>query len=324
VTRKKERAEILTSVEISTRMSDKRELLVELKSGKSRPVVAGTPVLSSARSPWQGLLLEQHELVPFESNDVCCLNNLIFLHQAEAMTLEWKQGGQYRSIPILPNQISVLPAQLGYSARSTHAGGHFLMLSLEPRILAYAAYEFADPNRLELALTLGANDSFIQAMCLALHAEAQAGAPGGRLYSDSLGTALAVHLVQKYSLQAPRTREYNGGLAKYQLRRAVDFIHENLDKDVSLNALASAVGISPYHFARLFKQSTGLAPHQYLLRCRVERARHLFLSSEASIADIAVRLGFCDQSHLASHFKRVYGVTPKKFQREMISRKIEA
>ncbi|HKQ40341.1 MAG TPA: helix-turn-helix transcriptional regulator, partial [Verrucomicrobiae bacterium] len=82
-------------------------------------------------------------------------------------------------------------------------------------------------------------------------------------------------------------------------------------------SLAGAAGLSPFHFARLFKRSTGLSPHQYVLRCRVERARGLLMRSKASIAEVAVEVGFCDQSHLAAHFKRVYGVSPKAFLQQV-------
>lgn len=301
---------------------DKRELIIELKTGKNRPAVARDPLLSSANTKWQGILLEHHRVLPFENKDVCTLNNIVVLHLAASLTLEWKEDGPFRQIRILPNQVTIVPAQMAHSARTSDSRGEFVLVSLEQRFLAYAASEHVDPDRLELMPVQGGNDALIEGICSALQAEAHAGAPGGRLYSDALGTALAAHLVQNYSVQQSGLKDVQGGLAKYQLRRAIDFIHDNLEKDISLNVLASAVGISPFHFARLFKQSTGLAPHQYLLRCRVERARRMLVGSDASIADIAVRLGFCDQSHLALHFKRVYGVTPKKFLREMSTRKI--
>ena len=74
--------------------------------------------------------------------------------------------------------------------------------------------------------------------------------------------------------------------------------------------------MSPSYFSRLFKQSTGYAPHQYVIRCRVERAKKLLLQEKLTIADIAYSLGFAHQSHLNRHFKRLVGVTPKKFRQQ--------
>jgi AraC family transcriptional regulator len=90
-----------------------------------------------------------------------------------------------------------------------------------------------------------------------------------------------------------------------------------LEHDISLAALAASIDLSPYHFARLFKQSTGLTPHQFVIRRRLQKAKELLLAQHA-IADVAIRAGFCGQSHLASHFKRWYGVTPRAFQQQML------
>jgi AraC family transcriptional regulator len=305
-------------------MLDDRELVLELRTGKSRPGIARAPILSSAKLPWQGILLEHHEVQPFENDDVSCLNNVIVLQRSAPITVEWKREGQYRPLRFQPGQITILPAEMPHSARSQDHEGSFLTLSVQQRLLAYATCDFTDLDRLELAPVLGTNDPLIEGICLTFQKEAAEGAPNGRLYTDSLTTALALHLVQKYAASQPRPREYRGGLQKHQLRSALDFINANLEKDISLASISTVVGISPYHFARLFKQSTGLAPHQYLLRSRVERARQMLLRSQGEIAEIAVGVGFCDQSHFTRHFKRVIGVTPKKFVREMGVRKPSA
>lgn len=122
---------------------------------------------------------------------------------------------------------------------------------------------------------------------------------------------LAVHLLKHYSATQKTKREWKGDLPKYKLRRVIDYIQAYLERDLSLNDLATLAQMSPHHFARLFKQSTGFTPHQYVIHSRVERAKQLLLQGKLTIAQVAYAVGFAHQSHLNRHFKRWLGVTPK-------------
>ncbi|URD53853.1 helix-turn-helix transcriptional regulator [Chroococcidiopsis sp. CCNUC1] len=75
--------------------------------------------------------------------------------------------------------------------------------------------------------------------------------------------------------------------------------------------------LSPYHFAHLFKESTNTSPHQYLIRCRIERAKELIVMSDLPLATIAQTVGFASQGHFTYHFKRCVGVTPKVFSQRL-------
>jgi AraC family transcriptional regulator len=127
----------------------------------------------------------------------------------------------------------------------------------------------------------------------------------------SAATFLAVHLLQNYTTRKSSIREYEGGLPQQKLKQAIDYIQEHLAQQIFLNELANDLGISRYYFCRLFKQSTGLSPHQYVIQQRVERAKQLLVQGKMSIANIAQACGFTHQSHLNRHFKRLTGVTPK-------------
>ena len=98
------------------------------------------------------------------------------------------------------------------------------------------------------------------------------------------------------------------------LERVREYVEEHLGDDLALAALAGAVGLSPYHFARLFRASTGLSPHQYVLRRRVERARLLLAATDRSLAAIAQDVGFASGSHLATHVRRLLGVPPSRLR----------
>jgi AraC family transcriptional regulator len=106
------------------------------------------------------------------------------------------------------------------------------------------------------------------------------------------------------------------GLTRIQLNHAVDYMEENLDKPLALLDVARAVGLGVSQFARRFKQATGSAPHQYLMRCRVERARRLLVETNNAIAEIAFACGFAHQEHLTRVFRRLTGDTPARFRRD--------
>lgn len=92
----------------------------------------------------------------------------------------------------------------------------------------------------------------------------------------------------------------------------IDYIDAHLDCDLTVATLAAIAQVSPSYFSNLFKQSTGLSPHQYVIRCRIDRAKQL-LRQGMSIAEIAYSLGFTHQSHFSHHFKRLVGSSPKVF-----------
>jgi AraC family transcriptional regulator len=110
-------------------------------------------------------------------------------------------------------------------------------------------------------------------------------------------------------------RGFRGGLPGRKLRAVLEYIHQHLVTNLTLRDLAAVAHLSPYHFARLFKISTGLPPRQYIIGRRVERAKQLLRGDDdLTLAQVAARAGFCDQGHFTRHFKRLVGVTPKRFR----------
>jgi transcriptional regulator GlxA family with amidase domain len=104
------------------------------------------------------------------------------------------------------------------------------------------------------------------------------------------------------------------GLSRECLRRAVRFIHDNIDAKLHWNQIAGAAGLAPFSFGRSFKLATGLTPHQYVIRCRMRKAMSLLVNSEQSICDIALDVGCSCQSHLTTLFRKHNGITPAAFR----------
>ena len=128
-------------------------------------------------------------------------------------------------------------------------------------------------------------------------------------------TVLAVHLIRHVLAPRQPARGPDGALPRGRLRAVVDFIESNLDAAPTLERMAAVARLSPYHFARQFKAATGLPPHQYVITRRVERAKELLQAgTELSLAQVAARAGFSDQSQFYHHFRRLVGVTPGRFR----------
>jgi transcriptional regulator of acetoin/glycerol metabolism/AraC-like DNA-binding protein len=106
----------------------------------------------------------------------------------------------------------------------------------------------------------------------------------------------------------------HGGLSPAAMRRVREYVDAHLGGSMDLATLAGVAGVSIHHFARGFKQSAGITPHHYLTQKRVERAQDLLGSTDLSLSEIAVAVGFSDQSHLARHFRQMLGVTPGQFR----------
>lgn len=101
-----------------------------------------------------------------------------------------------------------------------------------------------------------------------------------------------------------------GGLSPAMQNRVCEFIESHLCEKISLEELSSMAGLSPHHFARAFQQSLGAPPHRYLLRRRLEHVEKMLQDTQLPVAEIALSLGFADQSHLTRHFRRMTGMSP--------------
>lgn len=137
---------------------------------------------------------------------------------------------------------------------------------------------------------------------------------GNPLFAETLATSLAMHVVSKYGRDHSQVTSARGGLGRGPLAAVVDYIHENPGRELCVKDLAEIAGVSLSHFIRTFHQTTGVPPHQYLLRTRLNRAKELLRQTRHSIADIARMTGFSGQSHFTKHFGRFAGVTPRRYR----------
>lgn len=207
--------------------------------------------------------------------------------------------------------IAIIPADVAQRCTWTTTA-EFAILAIPPALLKQVGQDWVNADRIELIPRfMSEQDALLQGIFSAVKDELESGKIGGNLLIDSLKTTLAIHLLRNYCTTQPKPSSADG-LSSSTLQRVTEYVHEYLNQDIKLIELAAIAQISPYHFLRLFKQKTGVTPHQYILQQRIKQAKHLLQHSELSIADIATRVGFCDQSHLTRCFKRIVGMTPKQ------------
>lgn len=149
-------------------------------------------------------------------------------------------------------------------------------------------------------------ESIVQTMCR----EVKAGAPTGRLFAESLSLALVTYAVERVPPSKLRVR---GGLSEEQCRRIRGYIRDRLHQDLSLVELSSLVGLRPRQFSTLFRRAFGTTAHRYIIAQRVAEAARMLGSGDDNLAGIALRIGFCSQSHFTAAFRQAFGVTPGRY-----------
>jgi AraC family transcriptional regulator len=280
------------------------------------PLVPVVPAAVSHRLGWAGLEAAQFsDLADSEFERPPLTHHTLILFTGPPDALDLRYEGVKRHRPPPRASVSVVPAGIPTWVR-WRGFKSSLHVFLEPGLLTrVAAEEFGlDPARWVLPPLDALDHPHLRAAMSAVDAELTAGGAGGPLAAESLANVLAVHLIRY--LTAPRRLERgrDGALPRARLRAVVEYVEEHLAGCPTLAQMAAVVRLNPYHFARQFKAATGLPPHQYLLTRRVERAKELLQAgADLSLAEVALHAGFSDQSQFSRHFKRLVGVTPRRF-----------
>jgi len=273
-------------------------------------------VLSSFGTKWNDVVVEQHHFPSSEMADLMYKQHVIVINLGHSMTCEYKKEGQFRRFFKTRGAISFFPSRQPFFLRSKLERGVFanvLFLALDPVFVSRVAerLEF-DTDRIELTEQRRSADPTLHYIAMALRAGVQSDDALNRMYGEGLSTALAAHLLREYGTATLKPKIGNGGLTREKLVRAVEYIQDQLDTELTVSGIAQAVGMSPNYFGKLFKESTGQAPHQYIVEARVKKAKELLTTGKFTISEAAHRVGFVDQSHLTRHFKRVFGLPPKR------------
>jgi AraC family transcriptional regulator len=273
-------------------------------------------VLSSVGTKWNDVVVEQHHFPSGELADVMFKRHVIAINIGHSLTNEFKIEGRFQRVFKERGANSFFPSHQPFFLRLKVERGVFasvLFLALDPVFVSRVAEGLElGADRIELIEKRGGTDPTLQHIAMALRAGVQTGDAHDRMYGEGLSTALAAHLLREYGAAPIRPKRQYGGLPRAKLVRAIEYIRDRLDADLTVSGIARAVGMGPDHFAKLFKESTGQSPYRYVVEARARKAKELLSTGKFTISEAAHLVGFVDQSHLTRHFKRVFGLPPKR------------
>ena len=291
------------------------------------------PYLSSSAAGWGGLLAEAFclplEMEGYMSPPETDITLTLFTGgELRAEKREVRAQYSWMSVDLHPGDLMLatgtnLPYEVRWRSLSSTPTTEF-DLHISRDLLVRTVEELAggDATHLMLVEQGAFQDPLLTQIALALWRELEEGAPTGKLFAQCATQMLILQFLRHHTAAGKvvtATLESSHTLTAQQLHRVTAYIRDHSGQDLTLEVLAQQTGFSPYHFARLFRQTTGETPHQCVRRERLAHAQRLLKSSKLSLAQVAVESGFADQSYLTRVFKRALNVTPAAYRRECLS-----
>ncbi len=238
-------------------------------------------------------------------------NLFVAIHSGRSVYMACQRGGQKHRGLLVHGDIDIVPPYTP-SIWEPQDKDTALILSLDALLLEEVAQDsgiYAD--RLEFVNRFQIRDPQMEKIGWAFQSEMESSYAGGRVFFDSLSTALAACLVARHSSRARSTVTPKGGMGGRRLRQVLSYIEDNLARDLSLSQIAEVAGVSVSHCKMIFRQDMGVPVHQYIIQRRVERAKVLLHEGKLGVSEIARDTGFAHHSHLATHMRRLLGASPK-------------
>ena len=287
---------------------------------RRRPAPA-TLLFSSAHPPWSGLLLERHAVSEGHASSLLWGVPHVVLIEESPVDIEYRALGRGHHFVAEPGSITVWPGGYETAPHTWAAAGPCQSVSavLAGPTLERLAQGDEHLAGAALAPQRAIRDPQLATLLRAMEAEVRAGCPAGALYGEALSVALAAYVTGRYSISRETPPPPRGALARPQLRWVLDYVHAHLGSSLSLAELAGVAGFSPQHFSMAFRNATGLTPHRYVTRARVAEAEQLLAAGRMSVAEVALAVGFANQSHFTQVFRKVTGTTPRRHQRAVTS-----
>ena len=278
-------------------------------------IVSTQPLRTSRQLTWPGVEVHRYRLTgPPEPAYSLPFIGVFLPHVEEPYRSEMTIGGKVITALMDNTKVSIVPAGLMRKVlRNREAPVEVTAIFLDPLAVTHIARAQTGVDFPEIIPQFGISDPLIRSIGMMLDAELSAERPSPRIYAESLVSALAAQIFAKYT-RPVANENYRRCTQSPQLRRSIEFINQNLDKNLSLGDVAAIAHMSKYHFAKSFREAIGIPPHQYLVKMRMEKARKLLKDHTMSLEEVAWGVGYADKGHFANQFLRIVGTTPKRYR----------
>jgi AraC family transcriptional regulator len=285
---------------------------------------AGPALQDSAALHWEGLYVRRYQfpcvvdrfLVPATPEPLisCTISGSAEFQEREVngdwITRTIKQGHLFVTR-------SKTPYEVAYTSR---VGQQLEVAQIHIGLDLYlGALDEVFPGKIEdvEVMDFSGYDAALAHLCLVSAELLAAQTPGKTKRVSHLAQLFAFYVAEKFVQAATEKPDFHIGLSIWQLRKVQDYVQERLADEIAVETLAELVNLSPFHFSRVFKQATGMAPHQYVTRERITLAQQLIRETSRSLIEVGLEVGYTSPSHFAKVFRRVTGVTPTAFRRTL-------
>lgn len=283
-----------------------------------RVLRAGNRIIGhSPDAGWQSLYAATFREAPLSVSEAAIGHPSLIYHIARPTEVCRRIDGERGERALIgPGRFCVTPGDA--SAFWEHSGNpEILQLYLRKSLYERAVEEmFGGDPEAGLVPRFAIVDPLLEQLAIAVLNALREGNADDRVYVETLANVIAVHLARTHSSRtAPRAAPPPDGLSRARIRRLLEYIEQHLGEDLSLEAMAAEVELSPLYLVRAFRAAVGQSPHRYVVSRRVEHARRLLAGTKMPIADIALAAGFSSQSHLSNWFRRIVGVSPAAYRK---------
>jgi AraC family transcriptional regulator len=272
------------------------------------------PLLSSRMRAWDGVSVNLYRLGS-RGNLASHSEHLVSLQLSDGSSLYQSRHGHASRRRMHVGDIIVTPAGAPKVWRR-ESEGTVLMIGLAPSFMESVIQRAIGTCEGDAGLVdnYGTRDPQIQSVAMSLLGELEAARPGNGMFAQALGSQLAIHLWRHYR-SGRKGVAGPARMARHKLRHVTTHIEDNLAEDLRVEVLAAVAGMNRFHFAHAFREATGVPPHRYVIRCRLDRAKLLLRETALSLTGIAQEVGYGNLSNFSASFRKLTGITPTDYRR---------
>lgn len=285
---------------------------------ETMPALPGQPELSSSARQWDGIIFEKHTVEPGELPEHVLAQHCFLLPVGNTpVPYNCRIDGQRVSGHMEPYKIQFRTAGSSVSSAWTSTL-HGIFFALAPSAISLLLGPEASDRGAVLISDLDPKDNPVLVhLTLAMDAHLRTQGVRGRLFEQSLLAAICANLLQSYGKHPAAAPA--GSLPRHVLGRVHAFIQANLGRQFSVEDIARAACMSPYHLSRAYRRTTGLSLWQHVLQCRAEAARDLMLRhADMPLAQVALSTGFESYAQFIAAFRKYQGMLPSRFRRLLV------